>query len=233
MENVLIVEDEQYMLDLMNIHLADSHIITVAKNGLEALNLIRNHDFDLIILDVMLPSVDGWTICEKIRENYDTPILMLTARSEVSDKVKGLELGADDYLTKPFEFDELKARIKALLRRAKVNKDRQEGKVVYLNGQFIINNMTRQVRLLNQDIDLTEKEFDLLFILANSPQRVFTRNILIDKVWDYEEDLDLRIVDTHIKNIREKFKKISREIKLIETVWGVGYKFNSEEAIKK
>ncbi|PYF01860.1 response regulator transcription factor [Ureibacillus chungkukjangi] len=228
MKSILIVEDEQYMLDLLNIHLRNDYIVSMAKDGAEALQVISQIEFDLIILDIMLPYVDGWTICQKIREKNDTPILMLTARTELTDKVRGLEIGADDYLVKPFEFDELKARMKALLRRTDQMKSREvlnENILSFSNGLFRMDLNSRELYINKHLIELTTKEFNLLSLLANSPTRIFTRDILLNQIWEEYEDRDLRIVDTHIKNIRTKVKNIMNGEKFIKTVWGIGYQF--------
>ena len=219
------------MLKLLSIHLGKEYRVVEAKDGAQALEYLKGQSYDLIILDIMLPYVDGWTICQKVREKDDTPILMLTARQELSDKVKGFEIGADDYLVKPFEFDELKARVKALLRRSeRINNKSQPDlhTLIYLNGLFQLNLESRQLFVNQQLVELTAKEFDLLAMLASSPARVYTRELLLDQIWELDESRDLRIVDTHIKNIRTKIKKVEKEIKFIQTVWGVGYKFYEE-----
>ena len=231
MKKILIVEDEKYMLKLLSIHLGKEYRVVEAKDGAQALEYLKGQSYDLIILDIMLPYVDGWTICQKVREKDDTPILMLTARQELSDKVKGFEIGADDYLVKPFEFDELKARVKALLRRSERINNRSQPDLhtlIYLNGLFQLNLESRQLFVNQQLVELTAKEFDLLAMLASSPARVYTRELLLDQIWELDESRDLRIVDTHIKNIRTKIKKVEKEIKFIQTVWGVGYKFHEE-----
>lgn len=231
MKKILVVEDEMYMLDLLKIHLGDEYNVVEAKDGAIALEYIKKQSYDLIILDIMLPYVDGWTLCTTIRDKDDTPILMLTARQELSDKVKGLEIGADDYLVKPFEFAELKARIKALLRRVEqVNHRYYEDvhKLSFSNGGFILDYESRKLFVNQHFVELTVKEFDLLALLAVSPARVFTREVLLNQVWEINESRDLRIVDTHIKNIRTKLKKVAKEMKFIQTVWGVGYKFHED-----
>ena len=205
MKKILIVEDEKYMLNLLSIHLGKDYRVVEAKDGAQALEHLKGQSYDLIILDIMLPYVDGWTICQNVREKTDTPILMLTARQELSDKVKGFEIGADDYLVKPFEFEELKARVKALLRRSDQINNRSQPDIntlIYLNGLFRLNLESRQLLVNHQLVELTAKEFDLLAMLASSPARVFTRELLLDQIWEIDESRDLRIVDTHIKNIR-------------------------------
>lgn len=232
MKRILVVEDEKYMLNLLSIHLGKEFTVIEAKDGALALEFLKDQVYDLIILDVMLPYVDGWTICEKIREeDNNTPILMLTARHDILDKVKGFEIGADDYLVKPFEFEELKARVKALLRRSEQipYKNKQElCTISFLNGLFILHLESHQLFVKQQLVELTAKEFDLLSMLASSPTRVFTREVLLDQIWEMDESRDLRIVDTHIKNIRTKLKKVAKDMKFIQTVWGVGYKFHED-----
>lgn len=235
MYKILIVEDEQYMLNLLMIHLGKEYDIITAKDGQIAFEVIEQQSFDLVILDVMLPYISGWDVCKKIREIGDSPILMLTARTDLSDKVKGFEMGADDYLVKPFEFEELKARIKALLRRYNNMENRNPydaKKIVFLNGSFIVNLKSRQLIINQIPVELTTKEFDLLSLLASNPNHVYTREILLDKIWDLNEVRDVRNVDSHIKNIRMKLKKAKNDTSFIKTVWGVGYKFNLQEDIK-
>lgn len=235
MYKILIVEDEQYMLNLLKIHLGKEYDIITAKDGQIALEVIEQQSFDLVILDVMLPYISGWDVCKKIREIGDSPILMLTARTDLSDKVKGFEMGADDYLVKPFEFEELKVRIKALLRRYNNMENRNSydaKKIVFLNGSFIVNLKSRQLIINQIPVELTTKEFNLLSLLASNPNHVYTREILLDKIWDLNEVRDVRNVDSHIKNIRMKLKKAKIDTSFIKTVWGVGYKFNLQEDIK-
>lgn len=229
MKKILIVEDEIYMLNLLAIHLGSEYDLVMANDGIKAMDFIKNHEYDLIILDIMLPYVDGWIVCEKIRELCDTPILMLTARNEISDKVRGLEIGADDYLIKPFEFEELEARIKALLRRSnfmQINKDKiTENILSYTDGLFTLNLDSRKFFFNECYVELTAKEFELLSLLATYPTRVWSREVLLNHIWEEYEERDLRVVDSHIKNIRTKLKKIDKDQKLIRTVWGIGYQF--------
>ena len=167
-----------------------------AKDGAQALEYLKGQSYDLIILDIMLPYVDGWTICQKVRERADTPILMLTARQELSDKVKGFEIGADDYLVKPFEFEELKARVKALFRRSDQINNRSQSDLhtlIYLNGLFQLNLESRQLLVNHQLVELTVKEYDLLAMLASSPARVYTRELLLDQIWDIDESRDFTV----------------------------------------
>lgn len=235
MKEILVVEDEVYMMNLLSIHLRNKYKVIEAKDGAIALELIKKHSYDLIILDIMLPYVDGWTLCKEIREKDDTPILMLTARTDLSDKVKGLEIGADDYLVKPFEFEELIARIKALLRRSEQNKirnDHDPNEIILFNGLFHLDKKSRHLYVNQQFVELTAKEFDLLTLLASSPSRVFTREILLDSIWEVYDSKDLRTVDTHIKNIRNKLKNVASDTKFIQTIWGIGYTLDIKEDLK-
>jgi two-component system response regulator ResD len=223
---VLVVDDEWNMRNLLRIYLAKQGLeIKEASNGKEALEHIQNDTFDIILLDVMMPDMDGWEVCKRIREKDMTPILMLTARSEIKDKVQGLGLGADDYVTKPFDPDELMARVFALLRRnahiqtQAIPEMRIEvpGMVVYPEG--------RQIHVENQPVELTQKEFDLLLLLVKNPQRAFSREMMVETVWGHDYLGESRVVDTHIKNIREKIQRAGLCYNPIQTVWGVGYKF--------
>jgi two-component system response regulator ResD len=229
---VLIVDDEFNMRNLLRIHLVKNGFeVTEAKNGQEALEFMGKHSFDMIILDVMMPYMDGWEVCAKIREKWQTPILMLTARTETKDKVKGLNMGADDYLIKPFDPEELMARIFALFRRTQFSESgvqQPPDKVMINYKDLMIDPEGREVQILDQSIDLTPKEFDLLHILASLPGRAFSRENLLEKIWgDYFGDQ--RTVDTHVKNIRDKVRKAGLSYNPIQTVWGVGYKFQGTE----
>ncbi|KAF4324931.1 hypothetical protein G195_001738 [Phytophthora kernoviae 00238/432] len=220
------------MVNLLRIHLDPIYNVTVAKDGAIALDILNSNTlFDLIILDIMLPFVNGWEICETVRTTQSTPILMLTARSEVSDRVRGLELGADDYLIKPFDFEELVARVKALIRRSElVGQEHSENQIITLYNQLLrIQVNSREVFISNQRVELTGKEFELLSKLASAPTRVFTRDVLLDHIWEDYESRDLRLVDTHIKNIRLKLKQVAPSMTFIQTVWGVGYRMSNGE----
>ncbi|MFC4766995.1 response regulator transcription factor [Effusibacillus consociatus] len=228
--HLLIVDDEWNMRNLLRIYLAKNGFeVTEAKNGKEALVLIDQRSFDLIILDVMMPDLDGWEVCAKIRETKKIPILMLTARTETKDKVYGLNLGADDYLVKPFEPEELIARVFALLRRSQLSESTGISTNVITHPEMSIDPEGRQVMVHDKPVDLTPKEFDLLYLLTANPQRVFTREILLEKVWGQDYFGDVRTVDTHVKNIREKVRKADLSYVPIQTVWGVGYKFQGPD----
>lgn len=232
MKRILIVEDEQYMQELMQIQLQSQFDLTISDNGADVLQILKTKEFDLILLDVMLPYINGFELCKKIRKSSNVPILMVTARTDLQDTVKGLELGADDYVTKPFEFEELLARIKSLLRRSSFKDDEtNDTQILSLNnGTLVINLDNRSVIFDSQFIELTSKEFQLLALLMESPERVFTREKLLELLWDYSDERELRAIDSHVKNIRTKFKKIRPGAKIIKTVWGMGYQLIIPEA---
>lgn len=223
--NVLVVDDEWNMLNLIRIHLSNDYDVVVADNGYEALEWIEKQTFDLIILDIMMPYINGWELCKKIREKHNTPILMLTARNELKDKVHGLEIGADDYLVKPFAFEELAARVHALIRRSRTNETFDIKEQGIFTGDLEIHYANRKVKVKNKEVEFTPKEFDLIWLLASNTPQVFTRDLLLDKIWGIHDDREFRTVDTHIKNIRVKLREAQCQSNPIKTVWGVGYKF--------
>lgn len=225
---ILIVDDDWKMRNLLRIYFSKEGFDTVeAADGNEALLKIKNHAFDLIILDVMMPEMDGWQVCRSIREVKSVPILMLTALGETKEKVQGLELGADDYLTKPFDPDELVARVHALIRRSTVTAGQlDKNKLIF--PELIIDRDGRQVMLQDRPLELTQKEFDLFDTLAMNNGRVLSREQLIEKIWGFDFEGDARVVDIHVKNIREKLKKAGLHYSPIQTAWGIGYKFNPE-----
>lgn len=225
---ILIVDDDWKMRNLLRIYFSKEGFDTVeAADGNEALLKIKNHAFDLIILDVMMPEMDGWQVCRSIREVKSVPILMLTALGETKEKVQGLELGADDYLTKPFDPDELVARVHALIRRSTVTAGQlDKNKLIF--PELIIDRDGRQVMLQDRPLELTQKEFDLFDMLAMNNGRVLSREQLIEKIWGFDFEGDARVVDIHVKNIREKLKKAGLHYSPIQTAWGIGYKFNPE-----
>ncbi|URN93613.1 MAG: response regulator transcription factor [Candidatus Pristimantibacillus lignocellulolyticus] len=224
--NVLVVDDEWNMRNLLRIYLMkEGFEIKEASSGYEALAMIKQQPFDLLILDVMMPGMDGWQVCKTIRETNNLPILMLTARSETKDKVHGLGIGADDYLTKPFEPEELLARVFSLLRRSMISHFQKDQEQVIFFQHLHIHTDTREVRIHNKAIEFTPKEFEVLLCLAQHSQRSFAREELVVRLWGYEYAGDARVVDTHIKNIREKMQRAELGYDPIQTVWGVGYKF--------
>jgi two-component system response regulator ResD len=230
---VLVVDDEWNMRNLLRIYLSKNGFgVTEARNGHEALKLVDQKSFDIIILDVMMPDIDGWEVCGKIRETKQTPILMLTARTETKDKVRGLNSGADDYLVKPFEPEELIARVYALLRRSNLSESVNVNSKRLILEEMAIDPEGRQVLIHERSVDFTPKEFDLLYLLASSSQRAFSRELLLEQVWGGNYYGDVRTVDTHVKNIREKVRKAGLSYIPIQTVWGVGYKFQGPEESK-
>ncbi|WP_129597347.1 response regulator transcription factor [Anaerophilus nitritogenes] len=227
---LLIVDDEPIILKGLQYSLKqDNYMIDTAIDGEEALNKALKNEYDLIILDLMLPKIDGLEVCKKIRYNSTVPIIILTAKGEDSSKILGLEYGADDYLTKPFNILELKARIKAILRRVSV-KEPLSTNIIEID-EFIINTLGRKVFLKNQEINLTAKEFDLFILLTMNPNKIYSREELLEVIWGYEYFGDLRTVDVHIRRLREKIEPNSSKPEYIRTKWGVGYYFKSKDKI--
>lgn len=225
---ILIIDDDKNICDLLRIYLEKEGYSTIISNNGEE-GMVKFHALkpDVILLDVMLPGMDGWQICREIRKNYNTPILMITAKSEVFDKVLGLELGADDYIVKPFDTKEVLARIKAVSRRVGQIPSASESRELYYENLHI--NLTRYVlKVCGKVIDTPPKELELLFFLASNPNRVFTRDQLLDEVWGFEYYGDSRTIDVHIKRLRLKLEGVSNKWAL-KTVWGVGYKFECDE----
>ncbi|MFD1363200.1 response regulator transcription factor [Lentibacillus salinarum] len=226
---ILVVDDEWNMRNLIKIYLSKENFqVEEAVDGEEAIKMPQQISYDLMILDIMLPDIDGWEVCKTVRKTSLIPILMLTARNDVKDRVQGLNLGADDYLIKPFAAEELVARVNALLRRQNVKKEETTKTLMYFE-YLSIDSESREVKVKDIPVELTPKEFDILYLAASQPKRVFTREILLDQIWDSDEFRDLRAIDTHVKNIREKLRKAGLSYNPIRTVWGVGYKFNTQE----
>lgn len=219
---VMIVEDEQRMRQLLCLYMQNEGFEVIeAADGRQALEIFQQQPLDLVVLDVMLPYIDGWTVCRQIRQRSQIPIIMLTARGEENDKLFGFDLGADDYVVKPFSPKELIARVKALLKRSHGNTSAQDNIMQY--GELSINASSRSVTVSRQAVALTPKEFDLLLYMASHPGQVFSREQLLQQVWGYDFYGDSRTVDAHIKNLRNKLGQAGR---YIVTVWGVGYKFD-------
>ena len=218
---ILVVDDEQLLVKGIRFNLEnEGYQVECAYDGAAAVELARNNDFDLIILDLMMPGLDGLSACMKIREFSPVPIIILTARSEDADKIMGLESGADDYITKPFNILELKARIRALLRRAGQTARRAE---VLTAGDIALDPERRLTLLAGEPVELTAKEYDILELLIKNPNRVYSRENLLDIVWGYTYAGDYRTVDVHIRKLREKLEKNPAEPEHIMTKWGVGY----------
>ena len=221
-QKVLIVEDDSNIAELLHLYLEKEGFETaVAGDGGKGVELFRSFRPDLVLLDIMLPVMDGWLVLKKIRENDKTPVIMLTAKGETQDKVAGLEGGADDYIVKPFEMKELIARINAVLRRTEIPEDTKK-RLVF--DKLEINLDSYELTVDGKKVDTPPKELELLYHLAASPNRVFTRNQLLDEVWGFDYFGDSRTVDVHIKRLREKLEGVSEQWSL-KTVWGVGYKF--------
>ena len=228
-KTILIVEDEQNIVDILSFNLSREGYQTLeALDGPTGLQLALEQNPDLILLDLMLPGMDGFEVCRRVRESgSSTPILMLTAREEEADKVLGLELGADDYIVKPFDSKEVIARIKAVVRRTGQSPAEMEVREVRYDKLSV--NMTRyELKVDGKVVDAPPKELELLFYLASNPNRVYTRDQLLDEVWGFEYYGDSRTIDVHIKRLREKLEGVSDKWEL-KTVWGVGYKFETDE----
>ena len=230
-KKVLIVEDETNIAELLHLYLEKEGFETqVAKDGGKAVELFRSFKPDLVLLDIMLPVLDGWSVLKKIRAEGKTPIIMLTAKGEVQDKVSGLEQGADDYMVKPFEMKEVLARIHAVLRRTSGAEEETAGEKSLSFDKLTINLDSYELMVDGQRVDTPPKELELLYHLASAPNRVFTRNQLLDEVWGFDYFGDSRTVDVHIKRLREKLEGVSDQWRL-KTVWGVGYKFEQGPTI--
>ena len=223
-KKVLIVEDDGNIAELLHLYLEKEGFETqVAKDGGKGVALFRSFQPDLVLLDIMLPVMDGWSVLKKIRESDKTPVIMLTAKGETEDKVTGLEQGADDYIVKPFEMKEVLARIEAVLRRSSgVTAEKKARKLTF--EKLTIDMDAFELTVDGRKVDTPPKEMELLFYLASSPNRVYTRNQLLDEVWGFDYFGDSRTVDVHVKRLREKLEGVSEKWSL-KTVWGVGYKF--------
>lgn len=223
-KKILVVDDEKVIVKGVRFSLEqEGYIVDSAYDGGTALELAKNNDYDLIVLDVMLPVVDGLSVCQQIRENSKVPIIMLTAKGEDMDKILGLEYGADDYMTKPFNILELKARIKAIIRRTNYVSDEQKENQTIKSGGLQIECESRRVYVDNIEVNLTAKEFDLLELFVNHPNKVYSRENLLNIVWGYDYPGDVRTVDVHVRRLREKIEPNPSEPTYIHTKWGVGY----------
>ena len=219
--NIMVVDDEKNICELIRLYLEkEGFEVTIANNGSDAIAMIRQNHPDLVLLDIMMPVIDGWEVCRQVREFSQVPIIMLTAKGETFDKVMGLDLGADDYIVKPFDTKEVVARVKAVLRRT--TPEETEGEVSY--DKLVVNIDRYELRVDGKVIDTPPKELELLYHLAKNPNRVYTRDQLLDEVWGFEYYGDSRTIDVHVKRLREKLEGVSDQWSL-KTVWGVGYKF--------
>jgi len=226
---ILVVDDDSNICELLRLYLEKEGFAPVfAHDGRAAIEVFAQQNPALVLLDIMLPGLDGWQVCREIRKNSAVPIIMLTAKGEVFDKVLGLELGADDYVTKPFDAKEIVARVKAVLRRAgNESAPAPELKEVRFD-QLSVNLTNYELRVGGKKVDAPPKEMELLYYLASNPNRVFTRNQLLDEVWGFDYYGDSRTIDVHVKRLREKLEGVSEKWSL-QTVWSVGYKFATEE----
>lgn len=225
-KRVLIVDDEKLIVKGIRYSLEqDSMEVDVAYDGEEAMALIRENQYDMVLLDVMLPKYDGFEVCRYVREFSDVPIIMLTAKGDDMDKILGLEYGADDYITKPFNILEVKARIKAIMRRMKKKDGNDRDNKSIVKGDMKIDCESRRVTIGEREVNLTAKEFDLLELLATNPNKVYSRENLLNIVWGYEYPGDARTVDVHIRRLREKVEANPSDPKYVYTKWGVGYYF--------
>ena len=226
-EKILVVDDDLNICELLRLYLTkEGYNVVIANDGVSAVTMFQEESPSLVLLDIMLPKLDGWQVCREIRKFSETPIIMLTAKGEVFDRVLGLELGADDYVVKPFDTKEIVARIKAVLRRSSSSAVEEVKEVHY--DKLSINLTNYELKVAGVQIDTPPKEMELIFHLAKNPNRVFTRDQLLDEVWGYDYYGDSRTVDVHVKRLREKLEGASDKWEL-RTVWGVGYKFETKD----
>ena len=223
-KKVLVVDDEKLIVKGIRFSLEqDGMEVECAYDGEEALKLATENQYDMILLDIMLPKMDGFEVCQQIRGFSDVPIIMLTARGDDMDKILGLDYGADDYITKPFNILEVKARIKAIMRRTSGKREKEEAVKVIESGDLKLDGESRRLFILGKEINLTAKEFDLLELLVMNPGKVYSRENLLNIVWGYEYPGDVRTVDVHVRRLREKIEKNPSEPKYVHAKWGVGY----------
>ena len=225
---ILIADDDKNICELLKIYFEkEGYAVVLAGNGEEALLKFDEEEPDIILLDLMMPKLDGWQVCRELRKKSECPIIMITAKGETFDKVLGLELGADDYVVKPFEPKEIVARVKAVLRRTgKANSENDKKEVSF--DKLTVNMTKYELKVDGKTVDTPPKELELLFHLASNPNRVYTRDQLLDEVWGFEYYGDSRTVDVHVKRLREKLEGVSEKWSL-KTVWGVGYKFETKD----
>jgi len=221
---ILVVDDDQNICEMLRVYLeGEGYEVKMANDGAEGVNYFKMYEPDLVLLDIMLPKKDGWQVCREIRESSSKPVIMITAKGEVFDKVLGLELGADDFVVKPFDMKELSARIKAVLRRYSAHDNKNDEEVIKFDN-IEISLRKYELKLKGKSVDIPPKELELLYFLASNYNRVFTRDQLLDKVWGFDYLGDSRTVDVHVKRLREKLEGVSEKW-VLKTVWGVGYKF--------
>ncbi len=222
---ILVIDDDSNISELLKIYFEnEGYDVKVASDGIEGLSYFKIFSPDLVLLDIMIPKKDGWQVCREIREISSKPIIMISAKGDVFDKVLGLELGADDYLVKPFDVKELSARVKAVLRRCQAHAHQNDDEVIKFEN-IEISLQKYELKLRGKSVDIPPKELELLYFLASNYNRVFTRDQLLDKVWGFDYLGDSRTVDVHVKRLREKLEGVSDKW-ILKTVWGVGYKFD-------
>ncbi len=222
---ILVVDDDANICDLLKLYFEnEGYEVKTANDGMEGINFFKLYEPDLVLLDIMLPKKDGWQVCREIREMSNKPVIMITAKGEVFDKVLGLELGADDFVVKPFDMKELSARVKAVLRRYSAQGTQNDDEVIKFEN-IEISLQKYELKLKGKSVDIPPKELELLYFLAANAPRVFTRDQLLDKVWGFDYLGDSRTVDVHVKRLREKLEGVSDKW-VLKTVWGVGYKFD-------
>ena len=222
---ILVVDDDSNISELLKMYFEnEGYDVKTAADGVEGLNYFKIFEPDLVLLDIMLPKKDGWQVCREIREMSSKPVIMITAKGEVFDKVLGLELGADDFVVKPFDMKELSARVKAVLRRYQTHSHQSDDEVIKFEN-IEISLQKYELKLRGKSVDIPPKELELLYFLASNYNRVFTRDQLLDKVWGFDYLGDSRTVDVHVKRLREKLEGVSDKW-VLKTVWGVGYKFD-------
>ncbi|MCR5416937.1 MAG: response regulator transcription factor [Pseudobutyrivibrio sp.] len=227
-KKVLVVDDEKLIVKGIRFSLEqDGMEVDCAYDGQEALDLATTNHYDMILLDVMLPKLDGFEVCQNIREFSNVPIVMLTAKGDDMDKILGLEYGADDYITKPFNILEVKARIKAIMRRAALGQpvmtDHKDEDAIVENGDIVLDTKNRRLTILGTEYNLTSKEYDMLLLLVTNPRKVFSRVDLLHRIWGEDYPGDERTVDVHVRRLREKIEPNPKEPKYVRTKWGVGY----------
>ncbi|PWU66795.1 response regulator transcription factor [Gracilibacillus dipsosauri] len=227
---VLIVDDERQMRTMLKLHLRNKYEWIEASNGREAIDKMKENDVSIVLLDIMMPELDGMEACKKMKEmRPDVPIILLTALNDTSQKVEGLNIGADDYIVKPFEPEELIARMKVQLRHFSHTKEKTTNQQVNF-AEWSIDPQARSVKVKGNELKYSPKEFDLLYLLASHPNRVYTREQLLDMIWGMDEIVDIRTVDSHVRYVRDKLKKAGLPYQPIQTIWGVGYKFITEDS---
>ncbi len=223
-KKVLVVDDEKLIVKGIRFSLEqDGYEVDCAYDGEEAFEMAKSNQYDMILLDVMLPKMDGFEVCQQVRETSDVPIIMLTAKGDDMDKILGLEYGADDYITKPFNILEVKARIKAIMRRMTPPAGESKDSNVLKSGDVVLDIDSRRLKILDKDYNLTSKEFDMMYLFVSNPGKIYSRELLLEKIWGEDYPGDARTVDVHIRRLREKIEPNPSDPRYIQTRWGVGY----------